>query len=40
LDVLLNVQSKAKISMAVIFEGADLREGYSFKRGCLIQLRE
>ena len=40
LDVLLNVQPKAKMSMAVIFEKADLREGFFFNRGCLIRLRE
>ena len=40
LDVLLNVQPKSKISMAVIFERADLREGFFFNRGCLIRLPE
>lgn len=40
IDILSSVRPKAKISMAVIFDKANLREGFFFKRGCLIRLRE
>ena len=40
LEVLMNLQPESRVSMAVVLQRADTREGFFFNRGCLIRLKD